>query len=136
MVDKADFQAFLDGISDCFITHDFEPWRSRIILPFSLVTSVGPIVLTTEEALRENFELYLQAVDAMKLDQVVRVPISFEDCVDGTWIGTYETNLLSGGVRATDPYISSALLIPYPDGLKMTSILNARGHHYWTGLSP
>lgn len=131
-----DFQSFLDAVSICFLKREFSMWQERIILPFSLVTSAGPVVLRNDDALRENFDLYLSACDAMRLDEIVRRPISLEDCLDGTWIGTYETNLLSHGVRATKPYISSALM-SYENGFfRMYSILNARGHHDWTGKQP
>jgi hypothetical protein len=131
-----DFDRFLEEISDCFIQRDFEPWRNRIVLPFSLITKDGPVLLRTTSRLRENFDQYLVACKALSLDQIVRRPISLEDCKDGTWIGTYETNLLSKGQRAVAPYTSSALLVPVDGILKMHSIMNARGHHDWTGEFP
>lgn len=131
-----DFQQFLDAISDCFMARDFAPWKDRIVLPFTLITREGPVLLETVEALRQNFDQYLRASDIMKLDLVVRRPISLEACPDGTWLGTYETRLLRQGQDATDPYISTALLEQGPDGYKMRSILNARGHHEWTGEQP
>lgn len=132
----SDFQEFLDAISECFIVRDFHAWKARILLPFSLVTRDGPVVLHDDFALRRNFDDYLKACDAMSLDKVYRRPISLEDCADGTWIGTYETNLMRKGQRATAPYTSSAMLHPSDQGLRMSSILNARGHHEWTGKKP
>ena len=130
------FREFLDAISTCFIDDDFEMWRVRVIYPFSLITSKGPVVIGNDAQLLDNFKLYLHARDAMKLDQILRHPLSIEDCADGSFIGTYETNLLSHGVRATAPYTSSALLVEQDGIFKMTSILNARGHHDWTGKQP
>jgi len=72
----------------------------------------------------------------MQLDEIYRTPISLEDCGDGTFIGTYETNLLRQGVRATPPYTSSALMVIRDGKFCMTSILNARGHYDWTGVHP
>jgi hypothetical protein len=135
MVD-ARFEEFLDAISRCFIERDLSLWKDRVIFPFSLVTSAGPVVISTDAQLRENFDLYLAACEAMHLDEIVREPLSLDDCKDGTWIGTYETNLLSHGVRATEPYTSSALLKEVSGKFKMLSILNARGHHDWTGKQP
>ncbi|MFK7744410.1 MAG: hypothetical protein AB8B47_05110 [Roseobacter sp.] len=132
----AEFQLFLNAVSDCFIAKDFDAWSGRIILPFTLITSAGPIVISTQVELRENFDLYLFACDAMRLDQICRTPISLEKCHDGSWIGTYETSLLSKGVRATEPYTSSALLVEIDGRFKMRSIMNARGHHDWTGKQP
>ena len=130
------FEDFLEAVSRCFVERDFLRWRSRIIYPFTMITSVGPVVITNDADLRDNFALYLQACDAMRLDEIVRTSISLEECQDQTWIGTYETNLLSHGVRATAPYTSSALMILDDSVFRMKSILNARGHHDWTGKQP
>ena len=130
------FLDLLNDISHCFIDGDFMRWQSRILLPLSLITAQGPVILVTPEQLKANFELYLMACDAMKLDQIHREVLSLENCEDGSFIGTYETNLLSRGVRATDPYKSSALLLQDDGVFKITSILNARGHHAWTGKPP
>ncbi len=102
MTAQESFQTFLDAISMCFIHRDFEMWRSRVIYPVSLITSAGPNIIHDDAQLQVNFELYLRACDAMKLDKIYRTPLSLEDCHDGHWIGTYETNMLSHGVRC-DP---------------------------------
>lgn len=125
------FDRFLNDITQCFIEKDFELWRSHIVLPFSLVTERGPVVLNDVDALRQNFNLYLMAADVMRLDQVVREALLLEDCGDGTWLGTYETRLISRGGLATSPYVSTAMLQEADDRLKMTSVLNARGFHEW-----
>ncbi|SFK04317.1 hypothetical protein [Celeribacter neptunius] len=135
-MNEAELRAFLDDISTCFITGDFELWSARTLLPFSMVTKEGPVLLTTESELRHNFELYLEACKIMRLDEVYRRPIALEDCHDGTFIATYETELLCHGQRATEPYTSSALIHRTPEGDKMSSVMNARGHHPWTGTSP
>ncbi|WP_227268290.1 hypothetical protein [Roseobacter weihaiensis] len=131
-----EFQEFLDAISTCFIDRDFATWRDRVIYPFTLITAAGPVLIRDEDELRENFNLYLQACEAMHLDKIYRRPVALEACSDGTWIGTYETNLLSRGVRAAEPYVSSALLRESDGRFKMMSIMNARGHHDWTGKQP
>ncbi|MEM9577356.1 MAG: hypothetical protein AAF999_10125 [Pseudomonadota bacterium] len=123
------FIEYLDAISRCFIEHNFALWKDRVIYPFSLITSAGPVVILDDAGLRENFELYLSFCDTMQIDSIVRTPVCLEDCRDGSWMGTYETNLLSHGVRATAPYVSTALLQDVFGKFKMKSILNARGHH-------
>ena len=133
---KYEYQVFLDDISECFIARNFAAWRDRVVFPFSMITRAGPVVLTTPEQLEDNFNLYLKACDAMGLDQIVRKPISLELCPDGSWIGTYETNLLRHGQRTIEPYVSSALLHIEDGQFRMSSILNARGHADWTGVMP
>jgi hypothetical protein len=135
-VTEAEFREFLDAISDCFINSEFEQWEARIQLPFTLVTGRGPVVLADRAELLGNFGHYISSHRMMKLDLIVRRPIGLEDCKDGTFIGTFETELLAGGKRATVPYTSSALLHRSETGWRMSSILNARGHHEWTGILP
>jgi hypothetical protein len=72
-------------------------------MPFSIITKDGPLVLPTEAAINENFEQYLNACDAMRLDLVGRIVVSLDDCQDGTWLGTFQTRLLSQNALATAP---------------------------------
>ena len=133
---EAEFTQFLDDISSCFMDRDFALWERRVTLPLSLITQAGPVTLYDRDALQENFNHYLSACRIMELDTIHREPIALEDCRDGSFIGTYRTELLSKGKRQTKPYTSSAL-IEFADGnWRLRSIMNARGHHDWTGYQP
>lgn len=129
------FGRFLEDISQCFLQRDLQLWQSRLVLPFSMITKHGPVVLTDDAVVAKNFELYLKAMDAMGLDLVDRTEVALEDCKDGTWLGTFQTRLLSGGNLATAPYTSTALLHIRDDRFLMSSLLNARGHSEWTGVT-
>lgn len=129
---EGEFQEFLDAISACFITQDFEAWASRITLPFSLITKTGSVYLNDRDALRANFEQYLVACAVMGLDHIYREPLGLEDCGDGFWIGTYKTHLMSQNLRPTQPYVSSAMLEQRDGWITMSSIIGARGHMDWT----
>ena len=135
-VSQEQFDRFLIDISVCFIERDFSKWESRILLPFALVTQRSPIILETRSALLENFHHYLSACDIMRVDKVFRDPLQLEDCKDGTWLGTYETRLISLGGLATAPYVSTALMQLDAGRLKMTSLMGARGHYDWTSQEP
>ncbi len=129
----SEFAEFLEDISECFIQRDAMRWAKRVKLPFSIITRDGPVVMTSVEDVRANFNHYLEACEIMSLDIISRRPISLENCPDGTCLGTYETRLLTGGLLATAPYISTALLLREKGVVQMSSILNGRGHHEWTG---
>ena len=132
----ADFAAFLKDISDPFFDGDITSWARRIKLPFSMVTATGPVTLSTSRDVEVNFQLYLKAKTAMHLSVVVRTPISVERCDDTSVIVTSKTQLLNDGKRLVAPYTSSALL-HFEEGIwKMSSIMNAIGHHRWTGTNP
>lgn len=128
------FEHFLDDISRCFLDRDLALWQSRLILPFSIVTKDAPIILSDAAAVAENFDHYLTAMEVMQLDLVARQAVSFEDCHDGTWLGTFVTRLVSKGMLATEPYAATALLQRIDGRLRMSSMLNARGHRDWTGI--
>lgn len=130
------FHSFLDDISCCFNVQDFQAWEACIELPFSMVTNAGAIIMEEQKPLRKNFDHYLAACRVLQIDAIIRKPLEVENCADGTFIGTYDTELLSHGLRATEPYQSSVLLKLQGSKLKMSSILNARGHHAWTGIHP
>lgn len=122
------FERFLSDITTCFLTQDFALWSSRVILPFTLVMARGgSVVLKDTVALERNFRLYVVASKVMRLDQVLRSPLELEDCGDGTWLGTYETRLVSQGGLTIAPYVSTAMLQDQAGRLKMTAVLNARG---------
>lgn len=129
---NTEFQDFLDRISTCFIAEDFAAWRSAVLLPLTLVTARGSETFASATALRGNFGQYLTACRVLALDQIYRRPVALERCRDGLWLGTYETNLLRRGERAIEPYTSTALLHELWDGIRLSSILNARGHYDWT----
>lgn len=134
--DDTEFDAFLEDITEPFLTTDITQWAARIRLPFTLITQTGPVTLRTAEEVKANFELYLLAIKAMQADLIVREKIGYEPCEDGTVIATYRSNFLRNGVRIRAPYTASALL-HFDDGKwRMSSILNALGHHLWTGKHP
>ena len=132
----AEFQAFLEDISEAFVRPDFALWQSRVRLPLSLVTATGPITITTQEDLEANFEQYLTACRILHLTALIRDPIDLEECNDGTVLATYRTHLISGGNRIREPYTSTALLHPDAGTWRMSAILNALGHHHWTKQGP
>lgn len=130
---QAHFESFLNDISVCFLNDDLALWQSRLIMPFSVIVKTGPIVLATPADVETNFNHYKTASAAMELDLIVRNPVSLEDCQDGTWLGTFETRLVSRGQLATAPYTATALLQVDAGRVRMSSMLNGRGHSDWTG---
>jgi len=130
----AQFEAFLEDICRCFLQRDLALWQSRLLRPFSIVTRDGPVLLPTEADVAKNFALYLKAMEIMHLDMVDRAPVSLEDCGDGTWLGTFQTRLISRGQLATAPYTSTGLLQIEGARFRMSAMLNGRGHSEWTGV--
>ena len=130
-----EFEHFLEDISTSFLHRDVSLWRSRLVVPFSLVTKSQHIFLKTENQVHTNFNLYLKAMDAMALTLIDRNPVHLHDCEDGTWLGSFQTRLLINDVFAVPPYTSTALLQIVDNRFRMSAMLNARGHSDWTGLN-
>lgn len=135
-MNQQEFAALLDDISVCLMTEDFDLWERRVHLPFTMVTQVDSTTMRDQVSLRKYFDLYVSACKTMALDTIFRRPVSLEDCGDDTFIATYRTELLSKGARQTDPFTSSALVVHKDGNWRMISILNARGHHGWSGHQP
>lgn len=122
------FEDFLNDISRCFLERNFDLWRSRVILPFCVITRKGPVILADVAALQKDFELYLKAIDRMRFDLVDRNAISFEECGDDTFLGTFQTRLVSGGILSSASYTATALLLRVEGRLRMSSMLNAKDY--------
>ena len=128
------FENFLNDITSCFLEPNFDLWRSRLILPFSIVMKDGTMVLSDVDEVKRNFDLYLKAVEIMKPDVIDRSIVSFEHCDDGSILGTFRTRVVRDGILVIEPYAGTALLRRIDGRLQMSSLLNARGHHEWTGI--
>lgn len=130
-----EFEQFLEDISTSFLQRDLSLWRSRLVVPFSLVTKSQHIFLKTEDQVHNNFNLYLKAMDAMALNFIDRSPVHLHDCEDGTWLGSFQTRLLIDEIFVVPPYTSTALLQIVDNRFRMSALLNARGHLDWTGVN-
>ena len=131
---RAEFENFLKDLSDSFLERDLALWRARLILPFSVVTKTGSSTMQSDEDVAENFHRYLQAYDRLQLDILDHVALSLEDCHDGTWLGTFQTRLLSNTILTTDPNTSTVLLHLQNDRFRMSSMMNAHGPSDWTQI--
>ena len=128
------FENFLNDITRCFIEPNFELWRSRLILPFSIFMKDGTTALSDVYEVKRNFDFYLKAVDIMNPDVIDRSIVSFEHCDDGSSLGTFRTRVVRDGILVIEPCEGTALLRQSDGRLQMSSLLNARGHHEWTGI--
>ena len=66
------FQAFLDRISDYWTDRNFETWADHVSLPFSTITLTGHLNNKGLVSLREDWDLYCQTPDVLKIAQIIR----------------------------------------------------------------
>ncbi|MDB2398369.1 hypothetical protein N9W18_00340 [Planktomarina sp.] len=131
-MDEDEFQAFLDGISACWVDCDFQTWVDHIALPFTSITLNGQLYNGSIESLQKDWDLYCQALDTLKISQIIQKAMVIEASEEDTLIGTYQTQMFAEDRRVVGPYTSSAMLIHDGKAWWISSIMNALGHRDWT----
>ena len=71
-MDEVEFHAFLDRISACWVDRDFQTWVDHIALPFTSITPNGQLYNDSIESLRKDWDVYCQALDTLKISQIIR----------------------------------------------------------------
>jgi hypothetical protein len=130
-LNEVKFQAFLDRISVCWTDRDFQAWVDHIALPFTSITLKGQLNNDSVESLKKDWDLYCQALDTLKISQIIRKVIVIEVSEEDTSIGTYQTQMFAGNRRVVGPYTSSAMLNHDRKAWRISSIMNALGHRDW-----
>ena len=131
-MDEVEFQAFLDRISACWVDRDFQTWVDHSALPFTSITLNGQLYNDSIESLQKDWDLYCQALDTLKISQIIRKVMVIEASEEDTLIGTHQTQMFAEDRRVVGPYTSSAMLIHDGKTWRISSIMNALGHRDWT----
>ncbi len=130
-MNEVKFQAFLDRFSVCWTDRDFQAWVDHIALPFNSITLKGQLNNDPVESLKKDWDLYCQALDTLKISQIIRKVIVIEVSEEDTLIGTYQTQMFAGNRRVVGPYTSSAMLNHDRKAWRISSIMNALGNRDW-----
>ena len=114
--------------SVCWVNHDFQTWVDHIALPFTSITLNGQLYNGSIESLQKDWDLYSQALNTLKILQIIRKVVVIQASEEDTLIGTYQTRMFAEDRRVMAPYTSSAMLKTW----RISSIMNALGHRDWT----
>jgi hypothetical protein len=114
--------------SVCWVNHDFQTWVDHIALPFTSITLNGQLYNGSIESLQKDWDLYSQALNTLKILQIIRKVMVIQASEEDTLIGTYQTRMFAEDRRVMAPYTSSAMLKTW----RISSIMNALGHRDWT----
>ena len=131
-MDEVEFQAFLDRISICWIERDFQAWVDHVSLPYTSITLNGQLNNDSIESLKNDWDLYCQALDTLKISQIIRKVTVIEVSEEDTYIGANQTQIFAGDRRVMGRYTSSAILDHDGKTWRISSIMNALGHRDWT----
>ena len=110
--------------SVCWVNHDFQTWVDHIALPFTSITLNGQLYNGSIESLQKDWDLYSQALNTLKILQIIRKVMVIQASEEDTLIGTYQTRMFAEDRRVMAPYTSSAMLKTW----RISSIMNALGH--------
>mgnify|MGYP000639510522 FL=1 len=118
--------------SVCWVNHDFQTWVDHIALPFTSITLNGQLYNGSIESLQKDWDLYSQALNTLKILQIIRKVMVIEVSEEDTLISTYQTQMFAEDQHVVRPYTSSAMLIHDGKTWRISSIMNALGHRDWT----
>ena len=118
--------------SVCWVNHDFPTWVDHIALPFTSITLNGQLYNGSIESLQKDWDLYSQALNTLKILQIIRKVMMIQSSEEDTLIGTYQTQMFAEDRRVVTPYTSSAMLIHDGKTWRISYIINALGHRDWT----
>jgi hypothetical protein len=114
--------------SVCWVNHDFQTWVDHIALPCTSIMPNGQLYNGSIESLQKDWDLYSQALNTLKILQIIRKVMVIQASEEDTLIGTYQTQMFAEDRRVMAPYTSSAMLKTW----RISSIMNALGHRDWT----
>ena len=118
--------------SVCWVNHDFQTWVDHIALPFTSITLNGQLYNGSIESLQKDWDLYSQALNTLKILQIIRKVMVIQASEEDTLINTYQTQMFAEDRHIVAPYTSSAMLIHDEKTRQINSIMNALGHRDWT----
>ena len=118
--------------SVCWVNHDFQTWIDHIALPFTSITLNGQLYNDSIKSLQKDWDLYSQALNTLKILQIIRKVMVIQASEEDTLINTYQTQMFAEDRHIVAPYTSSAMLIHDEKTRQINSIMNALGHRDWT----
>ncbi|GAA3864892.1 hypothetical protein [Celeribacter arenosi] len=135
-MDRGEFQSIVDGLTVAYMTNDYDTYRGNFALPLMLVAPGGLVEVGTEDAVREMFDNYCEGIELHSIDNTIRLVVSFDDCLDGTYLSTVETHFFSGGQRIAEPHRSAFLVRDTEDGPRIISIMGTRNPQEAIAIAP
>ena len=129
----AGFQSIGDRLTKALISGDFELYKSLMILPLRVTPRDGtPYTTHTEEALREDFDLYHKIIGIHGVTDIFRDVQSVEMIGPDRAIVTLITHILQRANRLVNPFMARFHMQLQGDEWRITEIESTEGHINWT----
>lgn len=133
---RALLQQFLDETSRAVLDGDWDLYRRRVILPFTLVTRTATIIVEDEDRLRMGFDSFNQMLALQRATHYIRRTEAATLLDPNLIAGGYTTHIFSGGLLIV-PAFRSQVTLQLRDGLwRAATISNALVNERWPVLVP
>ncbi|WP_439522205.1 hypothetical protein [Marivita sp.] len=111
------FQNWLDEVGQSLFQRDFPAYRSAILLPLTVATPDATHVVTDETDLHQGFTAWINMMDGLGIDTMIRTARDVEQLDRALIVGRYDTELLRGATRVVPRFSSSMQLREGQDGI-------------------
>jgi hypothetical protein len=127
-------QDYLDRIGQAVISERFDRYRAGVQLPLSILTSSANLTVSTEDALQDGFDDYIEMLQSHGVDAMLRSVKAAAFQGNEHIVGIYDTRLMSGR-RQVLPTFHSKMWIGCYDGVwKAIKIHNTTNEARWPML--
>ncbi|MFN4159602.1 MAG: hypothetical protein ACK4GO_14525 [Gemmobacter sp.] len=124
-------QLYLDEVAASVMRDDYAFYRSRVSLPFQLVTHAASLHITTEDELRQGFVTFAGTLRIQRVTDYLRLVEGGEFLDDALITGRYITHMMAGAHRILAPFRSSITLRLEGGIWRGASITNALANSRW-----
>lgn len=111
------FQAWLDRVGASLFDRDYDTYRDAILLPLTVSTPDATHIVADEAGLLQGFTAWVDMMQGLEIDAMIRIARDVEQLGPTLIVGRYQTELLRGATRVTEPFASSMQLRCGDDGM-------------------
>lgn len=127
------FHELGDLLTKALLFGNFELYRSIFTLPVRFAPKDGKAyVLSDEQALREDFDLYVSIIKLHGVTDIYRQFLGYDRVGDGLMSVRWTTHILVRARRLADPFATRMLVALGDGGWKIAAIESSEGHLNWT----
>jgi hypothetical protein len=124
-------QSYLDGVGNAVLGDDWDTYRNRVDLPFTLITQTAMIVVATEDDLRKGFTSFRDMLTFQKVTQYIRLADSAVSLSDTLISGGYVSHFMAGSHRIIPPFRSAMTLRLTGNSWRAVAITNSISNMQW-----
>lgn len=129
-------QDYLDVVGAAVMAGDWETYRSKVCIPFNLVTHSANITVDTQDMLRDGYDTFCSTLKSQRVTDYIRLVQSAARLDTNLISGSYVTHIIASDTRVVPPYRSQITLRWECEMWTAASITNELTNHRWPLLVP